>query len=93
VRTASSAYLIDAEGVDMVERAWSLRRPDGADDAGALRGSTRVLCHARPCGNSGATTSRFWHPAAARPRVKIAYETDCGMFPFSPTASARFRRW
>jgi imidazolonepropionase-like amidohydrolase len=84
-RSLEHAYLIDAEGIDMAEQAGAYIVPTmqmtqedlHALEAGTLpaqavwkfqRDSERILASQRLLAKSG---------------VKVAYGTDCGMFPFS----------
>ena len=84
-RSVEHAYLIDAEGIEMAERAGAYIVPTmqmTQEDLHELQAGTL------PCqavwkfrrDNEGILASQR---LLAGSRVKVAYGTDCGMFPFS----------
>lgn len=84
-RSLEHAYLIDAEGLDMVERAASFIVPTmqmTQEDLHGLAAGT-LPCQAvwkfRRDNEQILASQRL----LAGSRVRIAYGTDCGMFPFS----------
>ena len=84
-RSLEHAYLIDAEGLDLVERAGSFIVPTmqmTQEDLHGLAAGT-LPCQAvwkfRRDNEQILASQRL----LAGSRVRIAYGTDCGMFPFS----------
>ena len=85
-RSLEHAYLIDEEGDRHGGAGRRVHRADDADDPGGpRRAASRARFPARRSGSSAATTSRSSTPSGWWPSsdAKVAYGTDCGMFPFS----------
>ena len=84
-RSLEHAYLIDAEGIEMAEKAGSYIVPTmqmTQEDLHELQAGT-LPCQAVwkfKRDNEGILASQR---LLAGSRVKVAYGTDCGMFPFS----------
>lgn len=84
-RSIEHAYLIDSEGIEMAERAGTFVVPTmqmTQEDLAALRAGTlpnQAVWKFRRDSEKILASQRL----IAASNVKIAYGTDCGMFPFS----------
>lgn len=84
-RSLEHAYLIDSEGIEMAERAGSYIVPTmqmTQEDLHQLQSGT-LPCQAVWKFRRDNETILNSQRLLARSEVKIAYGTDCGMFPFS----------